>query len=99
MISSTISLREGHRQLFQKSEFAVEYLNAAIEDGSETEILAALGNVADARGINIDDILPRARMKSGEADEKPGGEVHFQLMDFIKAIRSLGFTLRVEARC
>ena len=76
-------------------EAVANYLEAAIEDGDPSLIVAALGNVARSRGMSQvarDAHLTRASLyKSLHADSKP------EFATILKVMGALGVKLRVEA--
>jgi probable addiction module antidote protein len=76
-------------------EAVANYLEAAIEDGDPSLIVAALGDVARSRGMSQvarDAHLTRASLyKSLRADSKP------EFATILKVMGALGVKLRVEA--
>jgi DNA-binding phage protein len=79
----------------QDPEEAIEYLNAAIEDGSEQDFLAALRNVAAAREQRDS---AAAQAHDGSLDHLLTAGDLPRLSMLSEILRVLGLRLAVEAR-
>ena len=84
------------RDCLQDPEVAAAYLQEALEEGSGTEILPALQDIADAQVGGIDGLAKRLNMEADALRKTLAAEGSLDLNDINKIVRGLGLRLTAE---
>jgi probable addiction module antidote protein len=83
-------------EILKDAEQAAAYLNVAIEENDQRQILKALGNVARAHGINnIAEALDMQRESVSRMLSKNGNPA---LTNFLKILDASGLVIQVKAK-
>lgn len=88
------SVRETHDRHLREPEFAIEYINDALEEGNLAEVLLAIKNVTQAHNVASvarDAGLSRPSLYKALAED---GNPQFSTIQ--KVIEAVGLRLRVE---
>ncbi|WP_232364023.1 addiction module antidote protein [Desulforapulum autotrophicum] len=93
---ATANYREGLMERLQNPEYATEYLNEALREGSQEVFMLALRDVAKAKGISY--IANEANLNRETMYRMLSEKGNPNLSSLNKILGSLGLTLSIEAK-
>jgi probable addiction module antidote protein len=90
-------VRETHARYLCDSKVAIEYLNAALEEGDRAVILMAMRNIAAAQEGGITGLSERTRLGRESMYKMLSENGNPKLSSFTRLLAGLGLHLKVEA--
>ena len=90
------NVRETHARYLRNSKSAIEYLNAALEEGDPGVILMALRNIAEAQEGGISKLAERTQLGRESMYKMLSENGNPKLSSFTKLLNGLGLHLKVE---
>jgi probable addiction module antidote protein len=83
-------------EMLKKPEFAAEYLNTYLEDGTENEFLTAIKNVAEAQG-GLSKLASKTKLNRANLYRIFSKKGNPEIQTLVKILDSLGLRLAVAS--